>query len=235
MHFNAMSSADGLAIFRDWEQHVKKLANFKSHRKFTLRCLSQKITPVSLRLKRNIKTERGKKIIEKAEKQLMDERVRQINNTIDVCNHLIYTCMNELKGKIQPELFDECQVFIDKIREWRHRTVLERHLIKLERLCQKTKGGCSKQHPGGHSNHTGFRAQNNEVRTLPAVTSNSIATTTTTSRDTADAIDKEKWVINLSSAPLTQGQASLLAHGPGYAVTPKHPPHGDYIVTITHL
>ena len=63
-----------VAIFRDWEQHVKKLADFKNHRRFTLRCLSQKITPVSLRLKRNIKTDRGMKIIERAEKQLTDER-----------------------------------------------------------------------------------------------------------------------------------------------------------------
>ena len=39
-------------------------------------------------------------------------------------------------------------------------------------------------------------------------------------------------VINLSSSPLTQAQASLLAHGPGYAVTPKHPLYGDYIVAI---
>ena len=119
-------------------------------------------------------------------------------------------------------------VFIDKIREWRHRTVLERHLIKFERLCQKTKGGCSKQHPGGRSNHAGFRAQSNEVRTLPAVTSIT-TTTSTTSRDSADVIDKERWVINLSSAPMTQVQASLLAHVPGYAVTPKH---GDYISAI---
>ena len=139
--------------------------------------------------------------------------------------------MNELKGKIEQELFDKCQVFIDKIREWRHKTVLERHLMKYERLCQKTKGGHSNQHPGGHSNHTGIRAQNKDVRTLPAVTSN-LTTTTTTSRDTADAIDKDKWVINLSRAPLTQVQASLLAHGPGYAVTPKHPPYGDYIAAI---
>ena len=91
-------------------------AFFKNHRRFTLRCLSQKITPVSLKLKRNIKTERGK-IIEKAEKQLMDERVRQINHTIDICKHLTYTCMNELKDKIGSVLFEECQVFIDKIRE----------------------------------------------------------------------------------------------------------------------
>ena len=29
-----------------------------------------------------------------------------------------------------------------------------------------------------------------------------------------------------------QAQASLLAHGPGYAVTSKHPLYGDYIVAI---
>ena len=129
-------------------------------------------------------------------------------------------------------MFDECQVFIDKIREWRHETVLKRHLTKFERLCQKsvTKGGCSKQHPGDHSNHTGSKAQNtsNEIRILPAVTSK----TTTTTRDTADGRVNEKWVLNLSSSPLTQAQASLLAHGPGYAVTPKHPPYGDYIAAI---
>ena len=123
---------ESVAIFRDWEQHVKKLADFKNHRRFTLRCLSQKITPVSLRLKRNIKTDRGLKIIQRAEKQLMDERLRQINNTIDVCSHLIYTCMNELKVKIGQELFDKCHEFIDKIREWRQETVLERQIKKFE-------------------------------------------------------------------------------------------------------
>ena len=134
---------ESVAIFRDWEHHVKKLADFKNHRRFTLRCLSQKITPVSLRLKRNIKTERGIKIIQRVEKQLMDERVRQTNNTIDICSNLINTCMNELKVKIRQELFEKCQEFIDRIRERRHKTVLERHLKKYERLCQKTRGGHS--------------------------------------------------------------------------------------------
>ena len=186
-----------------------------------------------MRLKRNIHTDRGRKIIEKAEKQLLEEKVRQINNTIDVCSHLIHTCIEELRGKSWPDLFDDCQVFIDKIREWRHKTVLDRHLIKFERLCQKlkTKGGHSKQHPGDCSNYRGTKAQNrnNEARILPAVTSNTAATTT---RDTANEKVNEKWVINLSSSPLTQAQASLLAHGPGFAVTPKHPPYGDYIVAI---
>ena len=114
--------------------------------------------------------------------------MRQINNTIDICSHLTYTYIEELRGKIQPDLFEECQVFIDKIREWRHKTVLDRHLIKFERLCKKpkTRAGCSKQHPGGCSNHTCTEAQNRnkEARILPAVTPNRVTTTTT--RDTAE-------------------------------------------------
>ena len=110
--------------------------------------------------------------------------------------------------------------------------MLERHLVKFERLCQKTKGGCSKHHPSGCSNLSSTEALNKdrEVRILPAVTSN--RTTTTTTRDTVEDKSEKKWVINLSSSPLTQAPASLLAHGPGYAVTPKHPPYGDYILAI---
>ena len=45
----------------------------------------------------------------------------------------------------------------------------------------------------------------------------------------------QKWVINLSGAPLTQVQVSLLAHGPGFTVIPRHPPYGDYIVAIKQV
>ena len=41
-----------------------------------------------------------------------------------------------------------------------------------------------------------------------------------------------KWVINLSSKPLTPAQRSLLAKGPNFAVTPRHPPNLEYITAI---
>ena len=34
----------------------------------------------------------------------------------------------------------------------------------------------------------------------------------------------KKWVINLSKAPLTTGQLSLLQKGPNFGITPKYPP-----------
>ena len=41
-----------------------------------------------------------------------------------------------------------------------------------------------------------------------------------------------KWVINLSSKPLTQAQRSVLAKGSNYVVSPKHPPNLEYITAI---
>ena len=39
-------------------------------------------------------------------------------------------------------------------------------------------------------------------------------------------------VINLSSKPLTQAQRSLLAKGPNFVVSPRHPPNLEYVTAI---
>ena len=41
-----------------------------------------------------------------------------------------------------------------------------------------------------------------------------------------------EWVINLSSKPLTQAQRSVLAKGPNFVVSPRHPPNLEYITAI---
>ena len=41
-----------------------------------------------------------------------------------------------------------------------------------------------------------------------------------------------KWVINLSGKPLTQVPRSVLAKGPNFAVSPRHPPNLEYITAI---
>ena len=41
-----------------------------------------------------------------------------------------------------------------------------------------------------------------------------------------------KWVINLSGKPLTQVQRSVLAKGPNFVVSPRHPPNLEYITAI---
>ena len=41
-----------------------------------------------------------------------------------------------------------------------------------------------------------------------------------------------KWVINLSSKLLTKAQRSVLAKGPNFVVSPRHPPNFEYITAI---
>ena len=41
-----------------------------------------------------------------------------------------------------------------------------------------------------------------------------------------------KWVINLSSKPLTPAQRSVLAKGPNFVVTPRQPPNLECITAI---
>ena len=122
---------ENVTILRKWEQLEKKIADFKYHRRFTLRCLSQKITPNSLKLKSNIKTSKGKRILERAERQLANEHVRSINNTIAMCTCLKDTCMTELKDQISNFYYQECSKFIERVKETRHLTVLKRHLSKI--------------------------------------------------------------------------------------------------------
>ena len=86
-------------------QLERKIADFSNHRRFTFRCMGQKITPNSLKLKSSITTPRGRQILLRTEKQLADECIRAITNTIDTCICIRDTCMNELKGQIKIFLF----------------------------------------------------------------------------------------------------------------------------------
>ena len=47
-----------------------------------------------------------------------------------------------------------------------------------------------------------------------------------------DKTRENTWVKNLSSTALTQDQIKALAHGPNFAIVPRSPPVGEYIVAI---
>ena len=80
---------------RKWEA---KVSDFKNHQRFSLRCLDKGLVPVSLKLKNMIRTQRGKGIIQKAEKQLLNERIKNINYTLKHYEHDRYMYKRELKS-----------------------------------------------------------------------------------------------------------------------------------------
>ena len=51
-----------------WEKIEKKMANYRNHRRFSIKSLKQEVIPVSIKLTTNIHTVKASEIIRKAEK-----------------------------------------------------------------------------------------------------------------------------------------------------------------------
>ena len=129
-------------------ENRRKMADFKNHRIFSLRCLSEDVIPVSIRLKSNIKTPKGQYIIRRAEKALLNERIQSINNTIYMFNCQLDTCKTDLDYIITEEDLKECQNFINTRREARHHKTMDRQIKKLDWLCHRnsSKRGATQTH-----------------------------------------------------------------------------------------
>ena len=107
-----------------------KMVDFQNHRRFMLRYLSKGITPLSIKLKTTVKTPKGIYIVRKAERMLMNERIRLINNMVTMFRWQIATYINSLGSCIRVEVMEECHRFISLRRERRHKT-LERQIKKF--------------------------------------------------------------------------------------------------------
>ena len=61
------------------------------------------IIPVSIRLKTNIRTVRGLEIIRKAERKLLNERVRFINNSLELYTYERDSIVQQLEEKLEQD------------------------------------------------------------------------------------------------------------------------------------
>ena len=125
---------------RLWEKAEKKMADYKNHRRFTIKCLKRDIIPVSIKLRTSLLTKKASQIIKRAERQLLNERIRNINNTIEINMFKRDAYFQYLENELDPTTLQECQKFIDKVRECRHKRVQERQIKKFNTLEQKRSG-----------------------------------------------------------------------------------------------
>ena len=201
---------ESIFLLRQWEKLEKKMANYRNHLRFTIKCLKNEVIPVSVRLKTNIKTPKGIQIIRKAEKQLLNERIRSITNTIELLMLKRDTCSNKVKEilleKDDHNTLEDCNNLIERVKEYRHNSIMMRQKAKFEGLMQQKQGGHSNQGEVGSP-------QNRDM-------SNN------------DTEDTKKWVRNLSSIPLSEDQERLLAWGPKFSIKPRQPPVSEYVVAV---
>ena len=139
---------------------------------------------VSLRLKNLIRKQKGRDKINKTERKLLNERIRNINGTIQCYEHERYMYQQDLKELIDEEMWTSCMAEINRVKELRHEAVMKRQISKFNKLLQLK--NCEDQNQGGHSNHQNGHSNQDG----PEMTN----------------ITPKKWVINLSSTPLLRNK-----------------------------
>ena len=107
---------------------------------------------MSVRLKTNIKTPKGIQIIGKAEKQLLNECIRLITNTIELLMLKRDTCSNKVKEilleKDDHNTLEDCNNLIERVKEYRHNSVMMRQKAKFEGLMQQKQNRVAAQTRG---------------------------------------------------------------------------------------
>ena len=75
---------EALHLLLEWEKWEIKDSDYRNHRRFTLRCISKDLIPVSVRLKStsNSRSRRAKEIIYCTEKHLLQDRIKCINDIL---------------------------------------------------------------------------------------------------------------------------------------------------------
>ena len=132
LHIREEYGIENVRIFWQWEKLEYKMAAFQNHRIFSLRCLKEDLVPVSVQLRNNVKTPKAKIITRKAERTLLNERIRTINNTIAMATSKRDACMNTLLTIFSKEIMDECARLINIRREAYYIKVKNRQISKLE-------------------------------------------------------------------------------------------------------
>ena len=175
-------------LFREWERLQLRAWDYKNHRIFTLRCLHKDLVPVSIKLKSTLNTSKARQIIRKAEKDLLQARVKAINNILDQVAKQTEDCRTQLASVISAEKLRECQGFIDKVSEIRFTKVKQRQLNKFNNLINKKQG--------------------NITRAIATIWSNNLVSQTITNNQAGANCNLPPAIAYL---PLGEGSHSLLA------------------------
>ena len=131
-------------LFRLWEKLRLRASKYKNHRIFTLRCLHNDLIPTSIRLKSTVKSTRANKILRKAEKELLQTRVKSINHILGNTSQQLEECRSQLVAIISTQRLKECQDFVDKVSESRLNKVKQRQLNKFNLLINRKEGNITR-------------------------------------------------------------------------------------------
>ncbi|XP_012811622.2 uncharacterized protein LOC105946468, partial [Xenopus tropicalis] len=127
-----------LKLVREYERTARKLADYRNHLRFNLRCRHQGLTPCSLRLGSTVKGHRASNILQKAQKHLLNERVRQINFTIEALKQKIEQLKQSLTKQLPDVTLERVVQFIEHAQMAQHIKSKERQISKFTSLLSRS-------------------------------------------------------------------------------------------------
>ena len=126
---------DCLQLARKYEKTCRKIADYRNHIRFNLTCRNSNVSPKSLQLKVPVKGHRAENIILRAQKDLINERIRQHHFTLDVLIEEKRLLEEKLLNKLPQSVFDRIHGFTLQAQLNQHNRTKERQKSKYESLC----------------------------------------------------------------------------------------------------
>ena len=123
-----------LKTVRKLEKTLKKLARYKNHLTFAIRCKSSHIQPKGLRLKCGLKSPKTKRIVETAERKLLHEHIHGIVRTIENLKNEIIYYEERLGEELSEEIFQNLKKRMDDREHAEYERVKARQKGKFSRL-----------------------------------------------------------------------------------------------------
>ena len=128
---------DCLNLIRKLERTGLKIARYKQHLTFTIRCKENNIFPRSLCLKTSMYGYKSRIIIERAQKALICERIRQILFTLSILREKFDRSMADLAGSVPYNEYLNIREFLEKCFRRESTTCKQRQISKFDRLVEK--------------------------------------------------------------------------------------------------
>ena len=215
-------------LFREWERLRLRTSDYRNHRIFTLRCVHKELVPVSFKLKSTLTTPKARQIIRKAEKDLLQARVKAINNILDQVTKQTEECRTQLASIISAERLRECQGFINKVSEIRFGKVRQRQLNKFNNLINKKEGNMARAKAINitQSNNLGSQAVR-QASTSPSGEDNNITQNNSQQSNNTTQTNSQAGTREVSSTSQASNSTPVSSQASG--ILPNPPP------AIAHL
>ena len=103
-----------LSLFRKAEKTGNKISSWRNHRMFDLRCKHNDVTPTSIKLFSNVQGLQADNILRRAERKLLEVRIRQSNFTLQKLKIDEENALSQLCSKLREPEVDQLRTLLTK-------------------------------------------------------------------------------------------------------------------------